>query len=145
MNTFTEHFDLGLLAAEERARLTWPMTETLAYEAAMCLWEAVIDEDGNPSLPSHIKSHRLNVGTAQMRHDMMPFVGPLHIGWAVCDLDKNHPFDWGFTPWFLANCVHLDETMTNLFLAADWLDRCRKVCLWPEMADKPLAGTGGAA
>lgn len=102
------------LTIEESKRCSWPMTDTLRMEAAMCLWEAVLEEDRFPE-------HRQKVGAVQFRHDIMTLVEPLHVGWAVCDGEKHCPFDWEFCPWYLDNCVDPED----LTLFPNWLELCR--------------------
>lgn len=85
-----------------------PLTDELAFEAAMVLWEAHTPDN--------------NRGAVQSRHDMMSLIGPLHIGWTVAVLaDRGlEPFDWEFTPWFLINC-----TQGGFDLQPDWVSMCR--------------------
>ena len=98
------------LTPQEQNDTVWPMTDTLRMEAAMCLWEAALDED----LFNHIE------GAVSRRHMVMNLANPLHMGWTLVDKDNMSPFDWEYTPWFLSNCV--DDRGT---LFPNWMEICR--------------------
>lgn len=86
----------------------------LRLEAAMCIWEAVLEEN-------LFEERRQKVGAVQLRHDLMPLIDALDQGWKLCDQDKMCPFDWEFTPWFLKNCV--SETHATLY--PNWKELCQ--------------------
>lgn len=109
------------LTEAERVGLIWPMTDTLKMEAAMVLWE---EFDRISQIMAHTaKFYREGVGSVAARHDLMALVEPLHLGWQVCDDEVMCPFDWEFTPWFLANCVTFEGYYITLKL--DYLELCR--------------------
>lgn len=118
----------GSLTLEECLGLQWPMSDGLRMEAAMCMWEAVLEEAGNmvPNLKDLLK-HKERVGTVQMRHDLMPLVEAVHVGWNIHQMaakdDPILPFDWGFVPWFLRACV--DVAPEGIALKLGWEDLCR--------------------
>lgn len=124
------------LTSEEKGSLTWPMSEELKLEAAMVLWEEIdaccqsyqqAQTTGN-QLSEHRKAlgqYRDGVGTAQLRHDIMPLIEPLHIAWHLA-YHQGHlaeGFDWEFTPWFVAECVSCDKFGPSL--NPDWQSRAR--------------------
>ena len=98
------------LTPQEQNDTVWPMTDSLRMEAAMCLWEAVLDED----------MFSLDQGAVARRHMVMALADPLHMGWTLVDKDAMCPFDWEYTPWFLTNCV--DDHGT---LFPNWMEICR--------------------
>lgn len=115
----------------ELPSLIWPMTDTLRMEAAMCLWEAALEEWGYASYHAEsgtVAAYLETVGAVEARHSIMSLVEPLHIGWHVHELaapwNTKAPFDWDFTPWFLRNCV--DVTSRTISLKPNWLDLCRE-------------------
>ena len=118
---------LDQLTDYERLGLIWPLTDPLRMEAAMVIWEAALEQDGCPD--GDLAALRDAVGAVQSRHLMMDLVTPLHIGWHVHEraagADTLCPFDWEFTPWFLADCVEIDPELGAVSLRPDWLDRCR--------------------
>lgn len=120
-----------LTPAERAALPSWPPTDHLRMEAAMVLWETFIDIEGAEPLngPAAFNAHRDRVGTVQTRHDLMALVDPLSVGWHVHELAAGDevmtPFDWGFTPWFLHNCVEVDPA-TGITLKTGWLNLCRE-------------------
>lgn len=130
---------LANLTETERTGLVWPLTDTLRMEAAMVLWEAVIEaleweaviHRRAPGDGASLTEVRDVVGTVELRHRVMPFVEALHIGWHVhvmaAGADRLDPFDWEFTPWFLSSCVIAEGDDRRLSLQPDWLERCRRV------------------
>ena len=56
------------LTPEEQNDTVWPMTDTLRMEAAMCLWEAVLEEDMFPE-------YRASYGAVALRHMVMSYGG----------------------------------------------------------------------
>lgn len=113
----------------ERAALIWPMSNELRMEAAMVLWEAVLEAEGEGSRP--ISALRDAAGTVALRHLVMAHVDALHLGWHVHTLSAGEdalvPFDWEFAPWFLAECLEPQPDLVGgcLTIRTDWLDRCR--------------------
>lgn len=100
-----------MMTPEEMADTVWPMTDTLRMEAAMCLWEAVIEHE----------LFELGQGTVARRHAVMALADPLHLGWTLVNKDQMAPFDWEYTPWFLENCVD-PRTITPF---PNWMEICR--------------------
>lgn len=98
-------------------------------EAAMVLWEAVLEAEGDENQP--LEKLRQTVGAVTLRHLVMAHVDALHIGWHVHMLSAGDdvlvPFDWEFAPWFLAECLEPEPDLVGgcLTLRADWLERCR--------------------
>lgn len=126
---------IASLTPTERAFLAWPMTPELLMEAAMCLWEAWMEAETGSAHHQTMNlydAYRDEVGTVQLRHDLMRLVPAVHIGWSVystayvsaaTDMPCLDPFDWEFVPWFLENCVEIDPRF--LSLRPGWLDLCR--------------------
>ena len=114
--------------AEEDASLIWPPTPELRMEGAMVLWEAIVEAWGyDAEAMAGLLEHKEKVGSVQMRHDLMPIVDMLHVGWHIHQLAAGDeamvPFDWEFTPWFLINCV--EATGGVLSCKGGWEDACR--------------------
>lgn len=111
------------LTEQEREGLIWPMTDELRSEAAMCLWEAFLE---NVTVGSWLAAHRHLVGTVELRIQLAGLLNAMHIGWHVCQSAEEEtlsPFDWSFVPWFLLNIVESENGL--LTLCENWLDLCR--------------------
>ena len=118
---------LSLLTDSERASLVWPMTPELMMEAAMTLWEAVLEGEIIEDQKLALRAYKDRVGTVQLRHDIMTIVPMLHIGWQVHWIAAEGDlcvFDWEFVPWFLNACADIDLT-NGLTVKPDWLAKCR--------------------
>lgn len=118
---------LSVLTDSERASLVWPMTPELMMEAAMTLWEAVLEGEVIEDQKLALRAYSDQVGAVQFRHDIMGLVPMLHIGWHVHEQSADEPlapFDWGFVPWFWNACADIDLT-TGLTVKLDWLAKCR--------------------
>ena len=86
-------------------------------EAAMCLWEAVME--------AHPDGYDILGGAGNARYLCALRAPDLYRGFTVADQCHPHSldgqsFDWDFTPWFLENCL-----TSTLDLVPDWLDLCR--------------------
>lgn len=118
------------ITEEEAISLVWPMPPELRMDAAMCLWEAALDVwDMDFAAMSALNDHRDNVGTVQMRYDLMALVEPLHVGWHIHERaagdDPLVPFDWSFVPWFLKTCAVVEDGTISVING--WEEACRKV------------------
>lgn len=122
---------LDRLTQYERASLVWPMSNELRMEAAMVLWEAVLEAEAEGSEP--INALRHVAGAVALRHLVMAHVDALHLGWHVHMLSAGEdalvPFDWEFAPWFLDACLEPEPDLVGgcLTIRNDWLDRCRGI------------------
>jgi hypothetical protein len=96
-----------------------PTNDCDVLDAAMCLWEAVLETnmwasigDGGPL-------------TAERRDFCARIAERCHLGWVIAHADGDgydDAFDWEFCPWFLTVCTK--NTSSELLLCDDWRDQC---------------------
>lgn len=116
--------------------LEWPMTRELMLEAAMVIWEEINSKtqayqdsqttgENIDRFTKALGEYRDDVGTAQLRNDIIQFIEPLHIGWHLSDQQGHltESYDWDFTPWFVANCIRC--TSHGLTLCPQWQAKSR--------------------
>lgn len=102
--------------------VTWPMSDTLRMEAAMCLWEAALDD--RQRRPDGLATFWEDNGTVEVRHALMDAVEALHLGWSIY---AHHgadylSFDWEFVPLFYQHCLGFD--VHGVYLKKGWFDMC---------------------
>lgn len=70
---------------------------------AMCLWEAVIDDEcrGDNLVNSNIKLRRELVGTCQLREEIMHLAPFVNKAYDAIKYQYDEVFDWEFVPRFL--------------------------------------------
>lgn len=80
----------------------------LEVEAALCIWEALIDFHAKNNSPLTelvgLEFYWDQMGTAQVRDDAIRLAESLERVWIGLSSDEQElfaPFDWDFTPWFL--------------------------------------------
>ncbi len=94
-------------------------------DAAMCLWEDVLDSLGMPARELHrhhdaVINARRSRGTAALRWLVAALAEPCHRAWEHAQRAHGYEdcFDWEWCPWFLRHCVNW-ETVT---VRPDWQD-----------------------
>jgi hypothetical protein len=85
-------------------------------DAAMCLWEAVLEYDLWASTQMH---------TREKREFCAKIARECHLGWMIAHADGDgfdDGFDWEFVPWFLRQCVAQGDM--GVCLRTDWRETC---------------------
>lgn len=98
--------------------ILWPYD---LVEAAMCLWEAVIDA---PARHEVFKKHKDYQGAAVLRMQMLEkYAKPCHDLWDAAEFDE--PFDWEWCPAFLDIAIDpntLEVRPDAAELMAEWME-----------------------
>ena len=88
--------------------MTYTPTQSHLMEAAMCLWEHVVENRGNEPFSGPLDRH----GTVAIRHDVMALADPCCREWNALSEDEKQahiPYDWEWCPHFLRNRVDWDD------------------------------------
>lgn len=100
-------------------------------EAALCIWESVLETGGYMEAFPDIG----DIGVAEAREHCIDLASPCHQAWALAhdEGEFDEPFDLEFVPWFLLYCVKSDGT-----LCPEWKDTT--ISKWcPELARRVAA------
>ena len=80
-------------------------TRTDELEAAMCLWEAVMEiREQQPQVQAAFERH----GTSAMRHVVMSWIPDLAWAWAAID-EYDLTYDWDFVPAWISKNIDWSE------------------------------------
>ena len=80
--------------------MTYEPTQSHLLEAAMCLWEEVVQERNEQPFQRVME----NVGTVELRHSIMALADPCCREWEALsegERVKFIPYDWEWCPHFL--------------------------------------------
>ena len=93
------------------------MNEEL-MEAALCAWEAVLEDDPCPKWDAGVYPKR------RACIDLAPYINE---GYKIANKDNQmdgHAYDWDFIPWFIHECVIWDPA-GMVTLKPDWAKKCQ--------------------
>jgi hypothetical protein len=119
---------LLLLTEPEHAALKEsPFNQEIALEAAMCAWEHIFEVQRE-------KEENFDDfgGAGQARMCCGAIAEAIHIGYCIANIDDKqdgYAYDWEFVPWFVNNCVILDDAQASIHgypdLVPNWVALCR--------------------
>jgi hypothetical protein len=101
-----------------------PVDASDIIDAAMCLWEAVLEDDLWADATDDMG------GVCGKRDFCSGIAEECHRGWAIASDSEGFDmaFDWEFVPWFLKVCVDAGAYL-GPELDADWREHCAMLAL----------------